>query len=347
MPHRNIYLVGSVPMSSTEQVFEAVSAAFGNRIKQIPDGEVGERSDWITHLEALFREHPDFEPSDESFAVHAAAACRRRYRLRPGKRAQDVRFGNLGYADAAAQSYRTFRRLRDAGTILEGVRFQVDLVPAHSVLWLFVSEDEQLALDPVYNGALKRELGRIVESIPHQDLAVQFDLASAVFARLERALPTPYGRTKREMSERFASIIADLCNEVPADVALLLHFCYGDANHRHAVEPSDMGDMVMMADAIEHRIARSIDLIHMPVPRERSDEAYFAPLERLQLRPDTELCLGLVHYTDGIDGTRRRMRTAIKHVREFAVGTECGFGRRDPATIPELLRIHVLASDYA
>lgn len=347
MPPRNIYLVGSVPLASAAQVFETVSAAFGKRIKQIPDGEVGERSDWITHLEALFREHPDFEPSDESFAVHASAVRRIRYRLRPGKRAQDVGFGDLGYADTAARSYGTFRQLRDAGTVLKGTRFQVDLVPAHSVLWLFVAENEQLALDPAYNGALKRELQRIVETIPHQDLAIQFDLASAVFARLERALPTPYGRTKQEMTDRFAAIIADLCNEVPADIPLLLHFCYGDANHRHAVEPSDMGDMVRMADALKHRITRPINLIHMPVPRDRSDDAYFAPLEQLRLQPGTELCLGLVHHTDGIDGTIRRMRTARKYVGDFAVATECGFGRRDPATIPELLRIHVAASDFA
>lgn len=346
MQPRNIYLVGSVPLASTAQVFETVSGAFGNRIKQIPDGEVGRRSDWITHLETLFREHPDFEPSDELFAVHAGSARRRRYRLRPGKAAADAHFGNLGYADSAEESYRTFRQLRDTGAILESTRFQVDLVPAHSVLWLFVTEDEQLALDPVYNNALKRELKRIVETIPHQDLAIQFDIASAVFARLERGLPTPYGQTKQEMTENFASIIADLCNEVPGDVRLMLHFCYGDANHRHAVEPSDMGDMVRMADAMKRKVIRSIDLIHMPVPRNRSDDAYFAPLEQLQLQPDTELCLGLVHHTDGVDGTIVRMQTALKYIRDFAVATECGFGRRDPATIPELLRIHLAASNY-
>ena len=53
MAGRNIYLVGSVPLSSAAEVFETVSGAFGARIKQIPDGEVGERSDWITHLETL------------------------------------------------------------------------------------------------------------------------------------------------------------------------------------------------------------------------------------------------------------------------------------------------------
>ena len=47
MTDRNIYLVGSVPLGSVAEVFETVSAAFGHRIRQIPDGEVGDRSDWI------------------------------------------------------------------------------------------------------------------------------------------------------------------------------------------------------------------------------------------------------------------------------------------------------------
>jgi len=82
----------------------------------------------------------------------------------------------------------------------------------------------------------------------------------------------------------------------------------------------------------------------MPVPRDRSDDPYFAPLSRLQLRPETTLALGLVHHTDGIEGTARRMTTAHKYARNFAIGTECGFGRRKPETIPELLRIHAEAA---
>ena len=78
----------------------------------------------------------------------------------------------------------------------------------------------------------------------------------------------------------------------------------------------------------------------MPVPRDRDDDAYFAPLRRLRLPPHTELCLGLVHHTDGVAGTRRRLAAAEKHVQNFSIATECGFGRRPPATIPELLRIH-------
>jgi hypothetical protein len=328
-------------------VFATIGAAFGARIRQIPDGEVGERSDWITHLVRLFRDNPAFEESDEIFGIHSGSAQFRRYRLRPGLRPQDVVFGNLGYADVALASYDTFRRQRDAGTIAPGTRFQVDLAPAHSVLWLFVVEREQAPIDPVYNAALLRELDRILASIPHEDLAIQFDIASAVFARLERGAPSPYGRTNAEMIGRFSSIIAGLADRVPPAVTLLLHFCYGDANHKHSVEPTDTSNMVDMANALRGKLARRIDLLHMPVPRDRFDDSYFAPLRRLALAPETELCLGLVHYTDGIAGTRRRIDVARNHVRDFAVGTECGFGRRDPTTIPDLLRIHVAASDYA
>ena len=59
-----------------------------------------------------------------------------------------------------------------------------------------------------------------------------------------------------------------------------------------------------------------------------------------------ELALGLVHFTDGIEGTRRRMDAARPFVTNYAVATECGFGRRAPETIPELLRLHLAAADY-
>jgi methionine synthase II (cobalamin-independent) len=217
-------------------------------------------------------------------------------------------------------------------------------VPAHSVLWLFIAEDLQALVDPIYNDAVGREIDKLAAAIPHRDLAIQFDVASAVFARLQRGDTGVYGDSKAAMQDKFAAILATLANRVPADIELLFHLCYGDSNHRHVVEPVDMGDMVEMAMRLNTLVKRRINLIHMPVPRDRSDDAYFAPLARLKLQPETQFALGLVHFTDGVDGTARRMATARKYVRDFAVGTECGFGRRDPATIPELLRIHAAAS---
>ena len=64
----------------------------------------------------------------------------------------------------------------------------------------------------------------------------------------------------------------------------------------------------------------------------------------MKLRPETTLALGLVHYTGGLEGTRQRIAVAQKYVKDFMIGTECGFGRRDPATIPRLLEIHAQAA---
>ena len=213
-------------------------------------------------------------------------------------------------------------------------------MPAHSVLWLYLQDDLHAPLDPVFNAALKREIDKIAAAIPHDQLAIQFDVASAVFARLQRGDVSAYGTTKAEMQDTFTGILAELGNHVPAGIELMFHFCYGDSNHRHVVEPADMADMVELANRLTASIRRPIDLIHMPVPRDRSDDAYFAPLKGLKLSPRTELCLGLVHHTDGVAGTRRRLATAERHVRDFSIATECGFGRRPPQTIPELLRIH-------
>ena len=342
---RELYLVGSVPMASARDVFEQVSAALGTRIKRLPDGETGERGDWISWLEPVFSENPAFQKSGEFFRVHATGTGRERYTLKPGIKPQDVRFHNLFYADIAMASYVEFKRLKDVGKIPAGIKFQVDLVPAHSVIWLFVVDALHAPIDSIYNQALKREIDKIAAAITHDELAAQFDVASAVFARLERNEPSSYGRNKAEMQDTFANIPVDLGNHVPSDIDLLYHLCYGDSGHKHVVEPTDMNDMVEFANRVSRQVKRPIQLIHMPVPRNRSDDAYFDPLKRLSLRPETELCLGLVHYTDGVAGTKRRIETAKRHISRFAIATECGFGRRDPATIPELLRIHAMVAD--
>jgi hypothetical protein len=83
----------------------------------------------------------------------------------------------------------------------------------------------------------------------------------------------------------------------------------------------------------------------MPVPRDRTDDAYFAPLRVLRLRPETRLYLGLVHRIDGEADIHRCITAAQKVVRDFDIATECGLGRRPPETLPPLLRIHAKVAD--
>ena len=149
-------------------------------------------------------------------------------------------------------------------------------------------------------------------------------------------MASSYEEAKRGVVER----LVRLGHRVPADIELGYHLCYGDAGHKHFIEPEDASKLVEVAHAISAGVGRLINWIHMPVPRNRTDDAYFAPLHHLELNPETELYLGLVHFTDGVEGTRRRVAAAQKVVADFGVATECGMGRRNAATIPELLRIH-------
>ncbi|MET7747712.1 hypothetical protein [Micromonospora sp. NPDC005367] len=131
-----------------------------------------------------------------------------------------------------------------------------------------------------------------------------------------------------------------LGNAVPADVEVGYHLCYGSGKNRHFIEPQDAGRLVTVANTLTDKLARPITWIHLPVPIDRTDPAYFAPLRGLRLSADTELYLGLIHLTDGVEGARRRIGAARAAVDTFGVATECGFGRRAPETIPALLALH-------
>src|SRR6185437_14852214 len=101
----------------------------------------------------------------------------------------------------------------------------------------------------------------------------------------------------------------------------------------------DAGIMVEMTNAVSTGVRRPIQFFHLPVPKGRTDDAYFAPLEKLKLKPGTELYLGLVHHNDAM-GDAQRLAAARRHARVDGVGTECGMARGDPARLPELLKSH-------
>jgi hypothetical protein len=332
-----VHIVGSVPLPDAATVFETLGRTLGAAAPRLPDGETGARLNWITWLEPVFRDNAAFTPTDEQFLVHAQATAMKRYRLRPGAA---IRFDNLGIADIAEKSYAEFKRAKDAGKVPAATKFQIDIAPGHTLVRAFVREEDQAQVEPLYDEAIGREIDKIAKIVPHAELAIQFDVASAVFFHLERGVPTRYGGTKGEMQAAFTAQMIALGNRVPADIDLIYHLCYGDNQHKHSIEPSSTADMVEFANRVSTGIDRPIQLFHMPVPRNRSDDAYFAPLKELKLRPETRLSLGLVHHTDGIEGTKKRIAAAEKVVKGFMVATECGFGRRKPETIPELLRIH-------
>jgi len=97
-----------------------------------------------------------------------------------------------------------------------------------------------------------------------------------------------------------------------------------------------------VANALAREVRHSIAYIHMPAPSARSDDDYFRPLQQLALSPSTEIFLGLVHASDGAEGTRWRIEVARKYIKAFGIATECGMARaRTCRMIDDLLRVYV------
>jgi hypothetical protein len=329
-----VHLVGSMPLRDSSEVFRTASRILGDHLRRLPDGETGDRDTWIAWQTKVFAAHPAFEVEEPPPGQYAPLP---RFRLRDRGVAPSI--DRLGYSDAARSSYAEFRRLKDEGIVAERIRFLVALPTPLAPVSQFISADDKPVVEPAYEKALLRELAEIVEAVPHEELSIQWDIAVelGLWEELGGVFFSPwFDDPKRGMIER----IARAAQAVPDDVECGFHLCYGDFGHEHFVQPRDAGNLVEIANALGEAVARRIDWIHLPVPRGRSDDEYFAPLRELRLRPETELYLGLVHFTDGLEGTRRRIEAAQRFVPAFGVATECGLGRRQPETIEPLLQLH-------
>lgn len=332
MPQRPIHLVGGVPLEA-RAVFDLAGACFGTLAKRLPDGE--KKRGWLRPQAPILGRAAGMVPGGTARYLHLT---NQRYRPAPGQDVAAIEFGPLGYLAAAQESYALFRAARDAGKIAPATRFQISVPTAFGVMGHCIDLDAVRAVWPVYERQLFAEINTIAREIPPQDLAVQWDVAVEITQSLDNANGSMQDFSQAELADAVARALDCL----PADVEGGIHLCYGDAGEdKHYINPRDMAAMVSFHNAIAERARHGIAWVHMPVPRDREDEAYFAPLSDLRLRSETELMLGLVHRRDGLDGARRKLAAAQKFAPRFGVGTECGMGRYfAPETMPEVFALH-------
>jgi len=328
-------LVGSLSLPSAEDAFELVATVVGSAAKRIPDGETGVRNNWVAWQIGTMTGSPylqEMEPPTASVAEYWQA----KFLVKPGISASDVRFDDLGYARVALESYAKFSRLKSQGRIGKDVRFQVSLPTPLPLLAGFIGLRDQAALEAPMQAALLREMNEIARAVAPDELAIQWDVAAEIAVLETDFFETHLKGNKQGIIDR----LAWLGNAVPVNVELGYHLCYGNAGQKHFKEPADTGLMVEIANGIFDRLRRPVNWIHMPVPIDRDDDAYFAPLSNLSLPPGTDLFLGLLHHGDGVAGAARRMATASRHVSHYGVASECGLSGRTPQWTGEMLTLH-------
>ena len=335
---RHIHLVGSINLPNAEEAMTTASDIMGKGLLRLPDGEPGPRRGWIFYQRPMFTHNRYLDAPDHNETGAADHAHLPRV-LRPGVRPEDIEFPELGYAREARLSYAWFCKARAEGRIPGHLRFQVSLPTPFAVLTPAVAPECIADVEPAYEAAMLREVAQIAAEIPHHDLAMQWDIC------LEMCLfdgqwniATPFDEACHRARLR------RLTCAVPADVHLGAHLCYGDYDGKHIIQPRDATRMTAFANMVTQEAGRPLQWIHMPVPIDRKDDAFFSPLAGLKLHSETELYLGLVHLRDGVDGTQARIHAAEKYVHNFGVATECGIGRmHSRSDIRELFRIHSVA----
>lgn len=337
---REVFFVGSIALPDAATVFETIGRTFGAKVRRIPDGETGNRLGWMEWQAPFLAANPLLEAvgSDGDWRNPTAPdqwKHRTWFRMRPGADPRDLELGEIGYARNAIASYREFALRQAQGVIAPDVRFMVAIPSPFNLINFHFAPDQRAAVEPAYEAALLAEVDRIAAVVPHDRLAIQWDCAHDMQA-YDGARTPWFADTQRGIETRLIRI----GEHVPADVELGYHFCYGSFGGKHFVEPKDMAAMVRLANALSRGIKRPIGWFHMPVPAERNDDGYFAPLDDLRLQPGCRLYLGVIHDSDGAAGTQARIAAAARHCADFGISTECGFGRRDPATVKALIDLH-------
>ena len=341
MPPVFVHLNGSINLPDTDTVFRELGERIGPLAPRYSDGETGDRGNWIFFQLERFWATPGLEQAG-MVERDAKGAYRQtpKVRLAAGADADAIVWPNLGYADAYLESWERFRRLRDDGVIPSGTRFQVQYPTPLASINAWIVDEDQDRLEPSYTQALYADLRRLLDALPHDEIAVQWDVAVEF-----GILVGGFGATATQSFDAIVARLVDAVGQVPAEVPVGLHLCYGDYQHEHFEEPESLDLQVRVANRLVADASRPIAWFAFTVPQYQRDPAYFAPLARLQVPADTDLAFALVPYhpdrqEPGTTEAQVRLLDDQLGTRRWGVCTECGMGRVDREDVTALLDHH-------
>ncbi|MCJ1328952.1 hypothetical protein MMC10_005629 [Thelotrema lepadinum] len=334
---QGVHLVGSIPFDSEKAVFTKVFEALPGKLATVPDGECNSRENFVMWQKFAFPKDmhgqffADYDPPGVTYPKDLNSIPPTRY------------------DQVAISSYETFKKFRADGTIPPNVRFQVSLPGPSNVVYAQVQLKYQNEAMVPYEKQFLQDVQEIAKSIPHEDLAVQIDVAIEVgFIEFDRG-----NHNNTFLSAQFPDVqetvlqgLLKLAKVFPSSVQLGFHLCYGDIEHQHFMQPKDLGLCVELANDLVKGLKpfRTVNWIHMPVPADRKDGDYYAPLKSLDIG-GAKLFLGLVHPRDQ-KGTEERIATAKSiYSGQFGVATECGMGRTPLGDIDSILAISNSVTD--
>jgi len=318
----------------------------GPDLDYLPDGETGERRNWVMNTIEGFRQHPDLKLVKQGDWSDYDKTPR--FALRSGHRLYGAAL-DLGIYAAARAAMPEFDTLRAAMDQLPASRprFQVG-----------IPGDIDLAMFTFGPSGPVRHLRPFTEALAivmHQtsklygdDVVFQIEVP-AELVLLARAP----AQLRPVLAGLLARRIAALAQGAPEGARFGIHLCLGDMNHKPLGRISDASPLVALANAMVDRwpARRPLEYVHLPLAAADNPPAdhaaFYAPLSGLALGRQVRLIAGFAHE-DQDAATQFRIRDMIEDAagHPVDVSTSCGLGRREPAAARAALdRIKLLLSE--
>lgn len=330
---RGALLVGSVPGSSPREAMDLAVDTLGPYLIALPDGETGERRNWVVSTIDAMRDVPALRVSREGDWSDYGSGLRLAVRRGHTLRADDL---PLGYADAWAGSRAAYEAVQPPSS--RRVPFQVGLASPMDLAAFSLGPTAPLRHREAFTEATVAQVRRIQAATDH-DVVFQVELP-AELVLLARA-PRP---ARRLLAGRLARGILELVRRAPAGTRWGLHLCLGDLGNRALLSPPDTHPLAVLANALVAGwpAGRTLEWLHVPLAAgdqpPRREAAVYAPLRDLAPEASRVLVAGFVHERC----TEGQLRTVLGLVEEAVghrvrVAAACGLGRRERADAVEVM----------
>ncbi|HWI22411.1 MAG TPA: hypothetical protein VNT22_07335 [Baekduia sp.] len=334
------HISGSLPLDDAEAVFAWAGRALGDRTRLIPDGETTpQRRSWMPHL-PWFDANPTIEHGEP---MEFGGEFFPTYRVKDGA---EVAFNEpFEFQTWARESYATFKSARDAGVLPSHAKLLVAFPHSTDAVIHAVEAASFEAIYEAYVAQLQVSVQEIADSIPHEDLAMQWDIPTAA------VLWTGGGAFLGLSDSDRPSILNEVVRHgewVPEGVELGYHLCFGDGNNAENVAgdsdidieedtAEDTAGLAELCNDIVRETDRRVDFLHLPTYAHWIERQQFEPLQGLDI-DGAELSLGVINLRrdrgleNGVQRARQRTAAAVEAIGPtFGISSTCGLGRYTPA----------------
>ncbi|MFC7345051.1 hypothetical protein [Saccharopolyspora griseoalba] len=306
-------------------------------LRSLPDGEVGERSNFIVHIVERFRDRGDVQlVTDGDWSSYQSRPV---FRMKPGQR---LRGGSidLGIDEQARTSYEVFQRVREQHGLAD-VSFQVG-IPGDLDLAMFTFGPAQaLRQRAAFRSALVREM-HLISQWAGRDVVFQIEVPSVLMAV---ANAPSWLQTKA--ARIVLSGVRSLVSAAPAGTRFGLHFCLGDLNHTPAQRLRDAAPLVAASRALTQvwPAGRALEYVHLPMAAGEHppsvDPGFYQPMAKLAeaFPAEVDIIAGFAHERQDLAEQQSVLRMVEATLRRsVAISHACGLGRRDTEGAERALR---------